>query len=71
MIPWNDRRSIRSHFMVGMLTAGALVGGIGGWAGTAELAGAVIARGVVVVEFRSEESAASHRRHCWRTSRGK
>jgi HlyD family secretion protein len=33
-----------------MLMAGALVASIGGWAGTAELAGAVIASGVVVVE---------------------
>ena len=50
MTPSHDRRSIRKHLLVSMLMAGALVASIGGWAGTAELAGAVIASGVVVVE---------------------
>ena len=50
MTPSHDRRSIRKHLLVSMLMAGALVASIGGWAGTAELAGAVIANGVVVVE---------------------
>jgi HlyD family secretion protein len=50
MTPSHDRRSIRKHLLVSMLMAGALLASIGGWAGTAELAGAVIASGVVVVE---------------------
>jgi HlyD family secretion protein len=45
-----NRRSIRRHLLVATLAAGALVASIAGWAGTAELAGAVIAKGVVVVE---------------------
>src|SRR6478672_9113474 len=46
----DSRRSIRRHLWVGTLVAGALIVGIAGWAWTAELAGAVIAPGVVVVE---------------------
>ena len=47
-----SRRSIRRHLLAGALVAGALIASVAGWAGTAELAGAVIANGVVVVEFR-------------------
>ena len=47
----NSRRSIRRHLWIGTLVAIALVVGIAGWAWTAELAGAVIAPGVVVVEL--------------------
>jgi HlyD family secretion protein len=45
-----SRRSIRRHLLVGTLVAGALVASIAGWGSTAELAGAVIGKGVVVVE---------------------
>jgi HlyD family secretion protein len=45
-----SRRSIRRHLLVGAVVGGALIAGVAGWASTAELAGAVIAKGVVVVE---------------------
>ena len=45
-----SRRSIRRHLLIGALVAGALIASIAGWAGTAKLAGAVIANGVVVVD---------------------
>jgi HlyD family secretion protein len=52
MIPTRSpsRRSIRRHLLVATLVAGALVASITGWGSTAELAGAVIAKGVIVVE---------------------
>src|SRR5918998_4840291 len=43
-------RSIRRHLLAGLAAIFVLVGGIGGWAATTELAGAVIAPGVLVVE---------------------
>jgi HlyD family secretion protein len=45
-----SRRSIRRHLLVGALVAGVLVVGFAGWAGSAKLAGAVIAHGLVVVD---------------------
>jgi HlyD family secretion protein len=45
-----SRRSIRRHLLAGLIVAGASVACIIGWGSTAELAGAVIAKGVVVVE---------------------
>ena len=45
-----SRRSIRRHLLTGALVAGALIASVAGWAGTAKLAGAVIANGVVVVD---------------------
>jgi HlyD family secretion protein len=45
-----SRRSIRRHLMVGSLVAAALIASVAGWAGTAKLAGAVVAKGVVVVD---------------------
>ena len=45
-----SRRSIRRHLLTGALVAGALIASVAGWAGTAKLAGAVIASGVVVVD---------------------
>src|SRR5688572_22241199 len=45
-----NRQSIHRQLMVGALLSGALVIGVGGWAATSELAGAVIADGTVVVE---------------------
>jgi HlyD family secretion protein len=44
------RSSLRSHLRLGLGAAIVLAGGIGGWAGTAEIAGAVIAPGSLVVD---------------------
>src|SRR5689334_12068290 len=50
-IPQNrSRRSISRHLLAGVIVVGVLVGGVGFWARTTELAGAVIAPGIVVVE---------------------
>jgi HlyD family secretion protein len=43
-------RSIRRQLAASLAAAVALVGGVGGWASTAELAGAVIAPGTLVVD---------------------
>jgi len=43
------QRSIRRHLLAGGAAAALLVGGVGGWAATTELAGAVIAPGQLVV----------------------
>jgi HlyD family secretion protein len=45
-----SRRSIRGHLIAACVIAGILVVGLAGWARTTELAGAVIATGVVVVD---------------------
>ncbi|WP_040771856.1 HlyD family type I secretion periplasmic adaptor subunit, partial [Rhodopseudomonas sp. B29] len=45
--PW---RSIRRHLFVGVAVVALLGGGLGGWASTAEISGALIAPGQVVVE---------------------
>ncbi|HYF53143.1 MAG TPA: HlyD family type I secretion periplasmic adaptor subunit [Salinarimonas sp.] len=44
------QRSIRRHVVGGIAIVGVLVFGVGGWAATAQLAGAVIAPGTVVVD---------------------
>lgn len=44
------RRSIRRHLLVGAVAGLLLVGGMGGWAATTDLAGAVIAPGGLVAE---------------------
>ncbi len=44
------RRSIRRHIVMTVMLVLLLVGGLGSWAATTELAGAVIASGVLVVE---------------------
>ena len=44
------RRSIRRHLLVGAVAGLLLVGGMGGWAATTELTGAVIAPGRLVAE---------------------
>jgi HlyD family secretion protein len=44
------RSSLRRHLGLGLGAALVLAGGIGGWAGTAEIAGAVIAPGSLVVD---------------------
>ena len=45
-----ERRSIRHHLLGGTVIAILLVGGVGGWAATTELSGAVIAPASVVVD---------------------
>src|SRR6476659_5494421 len=44
------RQSIRLHLVVGLAVVGILAGGLGGWASTAQISGALIAPGSVVVE---------------------
>src|ERR1044072_1828386 len=43
-------RSIRRHLWAGLAGVAVLAGGVGGWAATTEIAGAVIAPGYLVVE---------------------
>jgi HlyD family secretion protein len=43
-------RSIRRHLLVSAIAGLLLVGGMGGWAATTELSGAVIAPGQLVAE---------------------
>ncbi len=45
-----SRRSIRRHALVGLVIVAILAGGVGGWAGTMKLSGALIAPGSVVVD---------------------
>lgn len=45
-----SRRSIRAHLMIGLVMVLILAGGFGGWAATAQLSGALIAPGSVVVD---------------------
>jgi HlyD family secretion protein len=42
--------SIRRHIMAGLIVVGVLVLGFGGWAGTTQLSGALIAPGQIVVD---------------------
>jgi HlyD family secretion protein len=44
------RRSIRLHLIIGLTVVVILGGGLGGWASTAQISGALIAPGSVVVE---------------------
>jgi HlyD family secretion protein len=44
------RHSINRHLLLGAVAALVLVGGVGGWATTTELSGAVIAQGQLVVD---------------------
>jgi HlyD family secretion protein len=45
-----SHRSIRNYIRVGMAATLVLVGGVGGWAATTEISGAVIAVGALVVD---------------------
>jgi HlyD family secretion protein len=47
---FQPRRSLRRHALAGMAVLVLLVGGVGGWAATTELSGAVLASGLVVVD---------------------
>jgi HlyD family secretion protein len=44
------RRSIRMHLITGLAVAAVLTGGLGGWASTQQISGALIAPGQIVVE---------------------
>lgn len=46
----NTHRSIRRHLLAGVTVAVLLAGGVGGWAATSRLSGAVIAPGQLVVD---------------------
>lgn len=48
--PADPKSAIRRLNIIGFATVAVLVGGIGGWATTSELSGAVIANGTLVVE---------------------
>src|SRR5665213_4490789 len=48
--PRGSRSSIRMHLIVGLAVVVVLAGGFGGWASTAEISGALIAPGAVVVD---------------------
>jgi HlyD family secretion protein len=48
--PVDVRSSIRLHLIVGLTVVVLLAGGLGGWASTAEISGALIAPGSIVVE---------------------
>jgi HlyD family secretion protein len=48
--PHSSRESIRRHIVVGSVIVAVLLFGLGGWASTAELSGALIAQGSVVVD---------------------
>ena len=60
--PMDSRASIRRHIFAGVALVAVLGFGLGGWASTAEIAGALIAQGTLVVDFECEESTASDRR---------
>ncbi|MBV9634992.1 MAG: HlyD family type I secretion periplasmic adaptor subunit, partial [Methylobacteriaceae bacterium] len=49
-VPFDPRGSIKRHLLAGLTLAGLLVFGLGGWAATTELSGAVIASGQLVVD---------------------
>lgn len=48
-------RSLRRNLLAGTVGIVILVGGIGGWAATTELSGAVVASGVLVVEGNAKK----------------
>ena len=48
--PASAQASIRLHLIVGLTVVVLLAGGLGGWASTAEISGALIAPGLIVVE---------------------
>lgn len=54
----SNRQSIRRNLLGGLAVSTMLVGGIGVWAGTADISGAVIAHGVVTVD--SNEKKVQH-----------
>ena len=63
------RVSIRLHLIIGLSVLMLLACGLGGWASTAEISGALIAPGSIVVEIERQESPASDRRRRRRAAR--
>lgn len=49
-----NRRSLALHAWIGLFSILALIGGLGGWAAVTNIAGAVVAGGLVVVEGGSQ-----------------
>ena len=47
---WDTRRSIKQHVIAGLVIVIVLAGGVGGWAGSMTLSGALIAQGSIVVD---------------------
>jgi HlyD family secretion protein len=48
---WTEsRRSVRRHVVAGLILVVLLAGGVGGWAATSQIKGAVIAQGQIVVD---------------------
>ena len=58
----SSRVSIRRHIFAGVVIVAFLAIGVGGWASTAEISGALIAQGSIVVELERQEGAAPDRR---------
>lgn len=50
----DNTRSLRRYMWAGLVTLGALIGGLGSWAYLAAISGAVIAQGALVQEGRSK-----------------
>jgi len=63
------QRSIRLHLIIGLAVVMVLAGGLGGWASTQEISGALIAPGQIVVEIQREKSPAPDRRRGRRVAR--
>ena len=51
----SERSSLRLHLGLALGAAVILAGGVGGWGGTAEIAGAVIAPGTLVVDSNAKK----------------
>ena len=58
----SSHASIRRHIFAGVVIVAFLAIGVGGWASTAEISGALIAQGSIVVDFERQEGAAPDRR---------
>ncbi len=54
------KAGLRARMVGGLLVVGVLVLGVGGWAATAELSGAVIASGLIVVDGNSKKVQHPH-----------
>ena len=54
-----SRKSIRGHLLAGVAVFVFLTAGVGGWAATTEISGAIIAPGSVVVDSNGARSTAT------------